>query len=80
MEGHPTLHILDRSLSQSFAEEVRQRKARYQPEGGSHSEEGGEDENEGEGEKEERDSKERKRSRNKVRHSVLAVLKSLFAQ
>ena len=62
MEGRPALHILDRSLSQSFAEEVRQRKARYQPEGGSHSEEG----NENEGGGEERESKERKRSRNKV--------------
>ena len=40
MEGHAVPHVQDCSLSQSIADEVRQKRPHYQPEGSSHSEVG----------------------------------------
>ena len=60
-EGRPT-HILDRSLSQSFAEEVRVQKAKFRP----NSESAHEEEGEEEMQCGEEGGQERKRSRNEV--------------
>ena len=62
-EGRPT-HILDRSLSQSFAEEVRVQKAKFHPPS---SESAHEEEGEEEMQCDEEGGQERKRSRNEVR-------------
>ena len=68
-EGRPT-HILDRSLSQSFADEVRVQKAKFHPSSESAPEEQGEEE---EMQCEEEGGQERKRSRNEVHRTILTL-------
>ena len=67
-EGRPT-HILDRSLSQSFADEVRVQKAKFCPSSESAPEEGEEEEMQCE----EEGGQERKRSRNEVHRTILTL-------
>ena len=71
-EGRPT-HILDRSLSQSFADEVRVQKAKFHPSSESAPEEQGEEE---EMQCEEEGGQERKRSRNEVHRTILTLTDS----